>query len=76
MKVEIVEKRDNEVIVSFKGKSAMDAVMIGMVKMGPASDESILHSVSGGGYTKGRIIFGSWSIPVIEVMQAKAEEVK
>ena len=75
MKVTIIEKKDNEVIVSFKGNSAMDAVMIGMVKMGPAGEECVLQSVSGA-YSKGSLIFGSWNIPVIEEMRAKAEEVK
>ena len=73
MKVEILEKRDNEVIVSFKGNSAMDAVMIGMVKMGPAQDEAILQSASGA-YAKGQLTFGSWSIPVIEEMRTKEED--
>jgi len=73
MKVEIVEKRDNEVIVSFKGNSPMDAVLIGMVKMGPAMDESVLQSASGA-YSKGNLIFGSWSIPVIDEMRAKEED--
>lgn len=72
MKVEIIEKRDNEVIVSFKGNSPMDAVMIGMVKLGPATDESILSSASGA-YSKGNLTFGSWSIPVIDEMRAREE---
>jgi len=67
MKVEVIEKRDNEIVVKFKGNNAMDAVILGMMQMGVAKDESTLSSTSGS-YTKGMITVGSWSIAAISAM--------
>ena len=75
MKVNIIEKKDNEVIVSFKGNSPMDAVLLGMVTMGASMDESVLQSASGA-YSKGQLIFGSWSMSVIEEMKAREDTSK
>lgn len=68
MKVELIEKRDNEIIVKLTGTSAMDAILLGMVKMGPGRDDAPLQSVSGS-WTKGHLIIGAFSFDVIELMQ-------
>lgn len=69
MKVELIEKRDNEIIVKLTGTSAMDATLLGMVKMGPGKDDATLQAINGS-WTRGHLTIGAFSFDVIELMQA------
>lgn len=68
MKVELIEKRDNEIVVKLVGTSAMDATLLGMVKMGPARDDATLQATNGS-WTKGHLTIGAFSFDVIDLMQ-------
>jgi hypothetical protein len=68
MKVELIEKRDNEIIVKLTGTSAMDATLLGMVKMGPTKDDATLQSTSGP-WSKGYLTISSFSFDMIDLMQ-------
>jgi hypothetical protein len=74
MKVEIVEKRDNEVVVKFMGQSPLDATLMAIVKLGLTTDSSSLTSTSYNGST--RVSFGTVAFEVIDAMQPAQEEDK
>ena len=68
MKVEIVEKRDNEVMVKYTGTSPFEATLLGMAALGPIEADVSLGSNSAS-YDKGSLTFHAFNLPIIEIMQ-------
>jgi len=74
MKVEILEKRDNEVYVKFIGQCPLDTMQMALVTLGLVKEECHLSTYSGASWPIPIIGFGTFSVPIIEGMHRPKED--